>query len=65
VVFTALERHAELVAPAATMLVSLAPGPSEDGKTVPLTVHIRKNRVGAAGSFSLSALFGACEFSEG
>ena len=65
VVFTALERHAEMVAPAVTMLVSLAPGASDDGKAVPLSLHIRKNRVGAGGSFALSALFGACEFSEG
>ena len=65
VVVTALERHADLVASAATMLVSIVPGASEDGKTVPLTLHIRKNRVGAGGSFPLSAYFGACEFSEG
>jgi hypothetical protein len=65
VVVTALERHAESIASAATMLVSLAPGASDDGKTVPLTLNVRKNRVGAGGSFELRALFGACEFSEG
>jgi len=65
IVFTALERHAELVAPAATMLVSVASGVSEDGKNVPLTLHIRKNRWGAGGVFALTAFFGACEFSEG
>jgi archaellum biogenesis ATPase FlaH len=64
VVFTALERNADCIAPAATMLISMTPGASDDGKTVPLTLQVRKNRVGAGGSFALRAFFGACEFSE-
>jgi KaiC/GvpD/RAD55 family RecA-like ATPase len=65
VVFTALERHVELVAPAATMLVNVAPLPSADGRTIPLSLIVQKNRLGAGGTFTLKALFGASEFSEG
>ncbi len=65
VVLTALERHAELVAPAATMLVSVVPGSSDDGKTVPLALNVRKNRIGGVGNLTLRACFGASEFSEG
>jgi predicted ATP-dependent serine protease len=64
VVFTALQRHSELVAPAVTLLAELSPAPSEDGRTVPLEVIIRKNRLGPAGSFRLQALYGATEFTE-
>lgn len=64
VVVTALERHADLVAPAATLAAELRPLASEDGRAVPLDVIIRKNRVGATGSFRLSAVYGASEFTE-
>ncbi|HTQ07481.1 MAG TPA: DnaB-like helicase C-terminal domain-containing protein [Polyangiaceae bacterium] len=64
VVLTALERHAEFVAPAVTLLAELAPAPSEDTRSVPLEIIIRKNRVGTTGRFKLHALYGATEFSE-
>jgi len=66
VVLTALASHADLVAPAATMLVDVVPGPgSDDGKTVPLALNVRKNRLGGIGRIELKALFAASEFSEG
>ncbi|HEV8551676.1 MAG TPA: DnaB-like helicase C-terminal domain-containing protein [Polyangiaceae bacterium] len=64
VVFTALERHMERVAPAASMLVSVASQPSEDGKAVPVSLIVRKNRLGPGGTLRLNALFGASEFSD-
>jgi len=64
VVLTALERHSDLVAPAATLLVELAPGPTQDGRTVPLDLVVKKNRVGGTGRFKLQALYGASEFTE-
>lgn len=64
VVLTALERHAEFIAPAATLLAELAPAATENGRTVPLDVVVRKNRVGATGRFKLHAVYGATEFSE-
>lgn len=65
VVVSGLERHADLVAPAATMLVDVRPGPTTSGKPTPLTLNVRKNRVGGIGSIELTALFAASEFSEG
>ena len=65
VVLTALECHAELVAPAATMLVGVTPGESNGGGAVPLTLNIRKNRVGGIGRITVQARFAASEFSEG
>jgi archaellum biogenesis ATPase FlaH len=65
VVLTALDRHAELVAPAATMLVGVAPGEVDDGKAVSLALNVRKNRVGGIGRVLVRALFAASEFSEG
>jgi len=65
VVVTALARHAELVAPAATMLVDVVAGPTPTGKPTPLTMNVRKNRVGGIGSIEMTALFAASEFSEG
>jgi len=65
VVLTALTGHAELVSPAATMLVEVLPGPGDGGKAVPLTLNVRKNRVGGIGRVELRALFAASEFSEG
>jgi len=65
VVLTALERHADLVAPASTMLVGVAPGEPQDGKAVRLTLNVRKNRVGGIGTVAVRALFAANEFSEG
>jgi KaiC/GvpD/RAD55 family RecA-like ATPase len=65
VVVTALTAHAELVSPAATMLVEVLPGPSDGGNAVPLTLNVRKNRVGGIGRIELKALFAASEFSEG
>jgi len=65
VVVTALARHAELVAPAATMLVDVEPGPASEGKPTPLTLNIRKNRVGGIGRIEMTALFAASEFSDG
>jgi hypothetical protein len=65
VVVTALERHAELVAPAATLAVELRPQPSEDGRSVPLELILRKNRIGGTGRFTLRAVYGASEFTEG
>ncbi len=64
VVLTALERHAELVAPAATLLAGLVPAATEDGRPVPLEVVVHKNRTGTTGRFKLHALYGATEFSE-
>lgn len=65
VVVTALERHAELVTPAATLALELKPQPGDDGRSVQLDVIIRKNRIGATGRFTLQAVYGATEFSEG
>jgi KaiC/GvpD/RAD55 family RecA-like ATPase len=64
VVLTALDRHAELVGPAATLLAELQPLASEDGRSVPLDVIVRKNRVGSTGRFRLRAVYGASEFTE-
>jgi KaiC/GvpD/RAD55 family RecA-like ATPase len=64
VVLTGLERHADLVSLAATTLVELHPGPSRDGRTVPLELVVKKNRVGGTGSFTVQTLFGATEFTE-
>jgi KaiC/GvpD/RAD55 family RecA-like ATPase len=64
VVFTGLERHADLVSQAATTLVELHPGPSRDGRTVPLELVVKKNRVGGTGRFTVQTLFGATEFTE-
>ncbi len=64
VVLTALDRHAEFVAPAVTLLAELVPGASESSGSVPLDVIIRKNRAGATGRFKLQALYVATEFSE-
>jgi hypothetical protein len=64
VVVTALERHAEFVTPAATLAVELKPRPTDDGRSVPLDVVLRKNRVGATGAFTLRAVYGASEFTE-
>jgi hypothetical protein len=66
VVLTALASHADLVNPAATMLVEVVPGAaSDDGKTLPLALNVRKNRLGGIGRIELKALFAASEFSEG
>jgi KaiC/GvpD/RAD55 family RecA-like ATPase len=64
VVLTGLERHAEFIAPAATLLAELVPTPSEDGRSVPLEIVVRKNRTGTTGRFKLLALYGATEFTE-
>jgi replicative DNA helicase len=64
VVFTALERHADLVSQAATTWVELRPGPSPSARTIPLELVVRKNRGGAAGTLKLTALYGATEFTE-
>jgi KaiC/GvpD/RAD55 family RecA-like ATPase len=64
VVVTGLERHAEFIAPAATLLAGLVPAPSADGRSVPLEVVVHKNRAGMAGRFKLQAVYGATEFSE-
>ena len=65
VVVTALERHAEFVAPAATLAAELRPQSSDDGRSVSLEVILRKNRIGASGRFTLRAIYGASEFTEG
>jgi KaiC/GvpD/RAD55 family RecA-like ATPase len=64
VVATSLDRHAELVGAASTLLAELRPLPSDDGRSVPLDVILRKNRVGGSGSFRLRAVYGASEFTE-
>ena len=64
VVVTALERHADFVTSAATLAAELKPQPTDDGRSVPLDVILRKNRVGASGHFTLRAVYGASEFTE-
>lgn len=65
VVFSALSRHAELVAPAASALLRLLPLAPVEGQKVPLELRVEKNRLGPAGSVTLEALFGALEFNQG
>lgn len=64
VVFTALAQHAELLSPGASALLRAVPQPSE-GPEVPLELRMEKNRLGAVGTLSLTALFGALEFNAG
>jgi hypothetical protein len=64
VVVTTLDRHADLVSRAATTWVELQPGPSRDGRSIPLELVVKKNRVGGTGRFTLQALFGATEFTD-
>jgi KaiC/GvpD/RAD55 family RecA-like ATPase len=64
VVLTGLERHSDLVSLAATTLVELQPGASSDGRTIPLELVVKKNRVGGTGRFTVQSLFGATEFTE-
>lgn len=64
VVVTALERHADLVAPAATLWAELVPGAVGAGSRVPLELDIRKNRIGPTGRLTVEAIYGATEFRE-
>jgi RecA/RadA recombinase len=65
VVFTALERHADLVAPGASAMARVVPMRGGAGPQVPLDLRLEKNRLGPVGSVSLTALFGALEFLQG
>jgi RecA/RadA recombinase len=64
VVFTALARHGDFVAPGASALVRVFPQPGQ-GPQVALDLRLEKNRLGPVGNVSLTALFGALEFSDG
>jgi hypothetical protein len=64
VVCTALHRHAELIAPASTMLVGLSVEDGASGRSVPVDFDVRKNRCGARTRFRLQAVFGAGEFND-
>ncbi len=65
VVFSALARHAELVAPGASALVRVVPLTAGATPQVPLELRVEKNRLGPVGTVSLSAVFGALEFNQG
>jgi len=64
VVCTALQRHAELIAPASTMLVGLSVDDVPSGRSIPVDFDVRKNRYGARTRFRLQAVFGAGEFND-
>jgi hypothetical protein len=64
VVFTALDRHAEHLAPGASALLRVI-SPGSSGPEVPLELRMVKNRLGPPGSVSLSAYFGVMEFNQG
>jgi KaiC/GvpD/RAD55 family RecA-like ATPase len=65
VVLTVLGRHAELIAPAATVLVEVSPQASEGGgRSVALDLVVKKNRVGGTGRVKVQALYGASEFTD-
>lgn len=65
VVFTALGRHAELVAPAATAMVQIERKSAvADAGPQAVTLALTKNRMGPIGTLSLEILFGASEITE-
>jgi hypothetical protein len=64
VVFTALDRHAELLAPGASALLRVLPQ-DHPGPQVPLELRLAKNRFGPSGVVSLTAYFGVMEFNPG
>jgi len=64
VVFTTLGRHAELVAPAATAMLSILGGERGPGGAGRLELSLSKNRLGAVGPVDLQVVFGASEFRE-
>jgi hypothetical protein len=63
VVFTALARHAEVIAPAASAMVELRGTPASAG-TSDLELVVTKNRLGPTGRVPLRAHFAACEFTD-
>jgi hypothetical protein len=64
VVFTALGRHGDLLAPGASALIRITSQPSP---SLPVSVELRveKNRLGPVGTLGLTAYFGALEFNQG
>jgi hypothetical protein len=64
VVFTALARHSDFLAPGASALIRIHAPPSQSPE-VPLELQLEKNRLGAVGTVSLTAVFGALEFNQG
>lgn len=64
VIVTALERHRDLVAPAATLWAELVPVPAADGAAPYLELDIKKNRIGPTGRLKVQAIYGATELTE-
>jgi predicted ATP-dependent serine protease len=63
VVFSVLDRYAELVSPAATAMIALRGGDTRDeGGSARLELAVTKNRLGGLGALELEVLFGASEF---
>ncbi|HEY3499806.1 MAG TPA: hypothetical protein VGK73_34175 [Polyangiaceae bacterium] len=64
VVFSVLERHAELVAPAATAMVGIRGETRTAGEAGLVELRVTKNRLGPTGSIDLKVLFAASEFKD-
>lgn len=64
VVFSVLDRHAELVTSAATALLSIRETEREAGQAGLVRLAVVKNRVGPTGTIDLRASFAAGEFEE-
>jgi replicative DNA helicase len=63
VVFTVLDKNADLVAPATTAMVELRPASFGPGP-VELELAVTKNRLGPTGRIPVRVLFAACEFTD-
>jgi hypothetical protein len=64
VVFTALARHRDFLAPGASTVIRVTSQPSP-ALPVPVELRVEKNRLGPVGTLGLTALFGALEFNQG
>jgi hypothetical protein len=64
VVFSVLDRHADLVMPATTALISIGEQDRNSGEAGRVELSVVKNRVGPVGKVDLRAFFAAGEFSE-
>ena len=64
VVFSVLDRHAELVASAATAMISIRGEARVPGEAGLVELRVTKNRLGPIGTIELSVLFAASEFKD-
>jgi replicative DNA helicase len=64
VVFSVLDRHAELVSPAATAMLAIRPHERGPGGAALVELSVVKNRLGPVGSFELQVLLSASEFKD-